>query len=381
MQVSTDPGALQALAGTVRITGIEAIPFALPYRRAPRFASGSVSSADNVLVRVHSDTGLVGQAEAQPRPYTYGETQASIVDAVSGPLNDALADLDPLRTELVAERCAALAGNYVARGAVDLAVWDLAGQILGYPCHTLLGGFADDVAAAHMISFDEPAAMGDEATEINATLGITTFKVKVGRAPELDAAAVRAIREALPGADLYVDANRGWSYDDAVRAGDALIELGVQAIEEPISTDDRAGRLRLAQRWAVPLGGDESCISLAHVDRALEEGAVRVVSLKTARTGFTESRRILDLCLARNVPVVMGSQYEGALGATATIAFAAAFAGTAGRPAEIANFLDLADDLVVAAPEIRDGRARAPRAPGLGVAVDEERLQRYRVDR
>ena len=81
MQVSTDPAtlaALQPLAGTVRITSIEAIPFALPYRRAPRFASGSVSSADNVLVRVHSDAGLVGQAEAQPRPYTYGETQVSI---------------------------------------------------------------------------------------------------------------------------------------------------------------------------------------------------------------------------------------------------------------------------------------------------------------
>ena len=192
---------------------------------------------------------------------------------------------------------------------------------------------------------------------------------------------MRAVRDALPDADLYVDANRGWSYDDAVRAGDALIELGVRVIEEPISVEDRAGRLRLAERWAVPLGGDESCISLAHVDRALEEGAVRVVSVKTARTGFTESRRILDLCLARNVPVVVGSQYEGAIGAAATIAFAAAFAATAGQPAEITNFLDLADDLVVAAPEIRDGRATVLATPGLGVEVDEERLQRYRVDR
>ena len=166
-----------------------------------------------------------------------------------------------------------------------------------------------------------------------------------------------------------------------MRAGDALVELGVRAIEEPISVEDRAGRLRLAERWVVPLGGDESCISLAHVDRALEEGAVRVVSVKTARTGFTESRRILDLCLARNVPVVVGSQYEGAIGAMATIAFAAAFAATAGQPAEITNFLDLADDLVVAAPEIRDGRAAVPAAPGLGFEVDEDRLQRYRLDR
>jgi L-alanine-DL-glutamate epimerase-like enolase superfamily enzyme len=89
MRAGTEPGAVAAVAsvaGTVRITAIEAIPFALPYRRAPRFASGSVTSADNVLVRVHTDAGLVGQAEAQPRPYTYGVTLTSIVEAVSGPL-------------------------------------------------------------------------------------------------------------------------------------------------------------------------------------------------------------------------------------------------------------------------------------------------------
>jgi L-alanine-DL-glutamate epimerase-like enolase superfamily enzyme len=384
MQLRTDPATVEAaetFAGAVRITAVEAIPFALPYRRAPKFASGSVDRADNVLVRVHTDAGLVGHAEAQPRPYTYGETQTSIVDVVRGRLSDGLIGVDPLRTELVAERCRAIAGNQVARGAVDLAVWDLVGQILGRPCHKLLGGFADGVAAAHMVSLDEPSAMADEAIAIRDRLGVQTFKVKVGRDPALDVAAVRAIRDALPDADLYVDANRGWSYDDAARAGDALVDLGVRAIEEPISIEDRAGRLRLANRWVVPLVGDESCISLAHVDRALEEGAVRMVSVKTARTGFTESRRILDLCLARNVPIVVGSQYEGALGAVATIAFAAAFAATAGQPAEITNFLDLADDLVLAAPEIRAGWATASAKPGLGVEIDEDRLTRYRLDR
>ncbi|HEX3290475.1 MAG TPA: hypothetical protein VHR46_03715, partial [Gaiella sp.] len=134
----TDPATLaarHASVGTVRIAAIEAIPFVVPYRRPPAFASGSVSSADNVLVRVHTDAGLVGQAEAQPRPYTYGETQTSIVDVVGGPLNEALTGVDPMRLELVAERCARVAGNYVARGAVDLAVWDLVGQILGCSSH------------------------------------------------------------------------------------------------------------------------------------------------------------------------------------------------------------------------------------------------------
>lgn len=364
----------------VRIRALEAIPFAVPYRRPAGFASGTVTTADTVLVRVHTDAGLVGQAEAQPRPYTYGETQASIVHTVRAALAELLVGVNPLHTEVVSERCGRIAGNQVARGAVDLAVWDLVGQVLGRPCHTLLGGYASDVAAAHMVSFGDPAAMAEDALGVHERLGVSTFKVKVGRTPELDVAATLAIREALPGATLYVDANRGWSYEDAVRAGDELIAVGVRAIEEPIAVDDRAGRRRLAERWAVPLVGDESCISLAHVDRALEEGAVRMVSVKTARTGFTESRRILGLCLARNVPVVVGSQYEGAAGALATVAFAAAFAATAGQPAEIANFLDLADDLVVRPPELRDGRAAVPDAAGLGVEIDEERLARYRVD-
>ena len=125
------PGGLESAAGTARITKIEAIPFALPYRRAPQFASGSVGSADNVLVRVHTDAGLVGQAEAQPRPYTYGESQESIVATVSGRLSEALTGVDPLRLELVAARTAVVEDNYVARGAGDLAGWDVVGQILG----------------------------------------------------------------------------------------------------------------------------------------------------------------------------------------------------------------------------------------------------------
>ena len=110
--------------------------------------------------------------------------------------------------------------------------------------------------------------------------------------------------------------------EDALAAGEALAELGVAAIEEPIALEDRRGRARLASRWLVPLVGDESCISLGHVARELDDGAVGMVSIKVARTGFTESRRILGLCLGRAVPVVVGSQYEGGVGALATVAFA-----------------------------------------------------------
>jgi len=365
---------------SARIVGVEAIPYALPYRRPARFASGAVERADNVLVRIHTDAGLVGHAEAQPRPYTYGETQASIVAAIRGWFAPRLLGMRPGAIEAARAACAGLAGNHCARGAVDVALWDLLGQLVGVPCSTLLGGYADRVAVAHMLSFDTPEAMAEDAVAVHDAYGIRVFKVKVGRDPELDVAAVRAIREALPDADLYADANRGWTLPQAIDAGDALLGLGVGAIEEPIAIEDRRGRTQLAERWDVPLAGDESCLSLTDVRRAVQEGAVRQVSIKTARTGFSESRDVLALCRAERLPVVIGSQYEGALGALASIAFGAAFADTASRPVEATNFRDLASDLLAELPRIADGHVAVPAAPGLGYVLDGDALAAARTE-
>ena len=365
---------------SARIVEVEAIPVSLPYRRAPRFASGAVHRADNVLVRIHTDLGLVGHAEAQPRPYTYGETQASIVGAIHGWFAPRLRGMRPGALEQARRACAGLAGNHCAHGAIDVALWDLFGQLAGVPCSTLLGGAADRVEVAHMVSFDTPEAMAADALGMRGDHGVRTFKVKVGRDPDLDVAAVRAVREALPDAELYVDANRGWTLDDALRAGDALLELGVTAIEEPIAIDDRRGRALLAERWDVPLAGDESCTSLADVRQALEEGAIGQVSIKAARTGFSESRDVLALCRANRMPVVVGSQYEGALGALASIALGAAHPDTALRPVEAASFLDLTADLLAEHPRIADGHVAVPAGPGLGYVIDPDALAAHRLD-
>ncbi|WP_051472192.1 mandelate racemase/muconate lactonizing enzyme family protein [Patulibacter minatonensis] len=377
---ATHPAAAP-LATATRIVRVEAIPVRLSYRRPGRFASGEITVADNVLVRIHSDSGHVGIAEAQPRPYTYGGTQESMVASIERDLAPRLHGIDPMRRELLASRADVPGADRVARGALDIAIWDLCGKELGVPVHRLLGGFADAVPVAHMVSFDTPEEMAADAVEAFERFGVLAFKVKVGRDPELDVAAVRAVREALPDAGLYVDANRGWSVEQALAATPGLLELGVIAIEEPIDVTDTEGRRRLAEAWPVPLVGDESCTSLPTVRAALHEGAVSQVCVKAARTGFSESRRIVGLCDGVGVPVVVGSQYEGAIGAFASIALAASSAATAGRPAEVTNFADLHDDLVVAPPDITGGHAVLPATPGLGALVDDERLTHHRIDR
>lgn len=373
-----NPAWTVGVSAAARVVAVEAIPVALPLRRPLGFASGTIETADHVLVRIHSDAGLVGCAEAQPRPYTYGETQESIVRAVREWFAPRLEGCDPLALERARLRCAGREGDRCAWGAVEVALTDLAGQLLGVPCAILLGGAADSVAAASMLSFDEPAAMAEEAAELHERYGIGAFKAKVGREPRVDIEAIAAVRAAVPDASLYVDANRGWTFEQAREAGDALIELGVLAIEEPIDLADEAGRRALADRWSVPLAGDESCLSLRDVARELA-GAVRRVSIKVARTAFVESRDILAHCRALGAEAVVGSQYEGALGAWASIAFAASSAELCRHPVEAANFLDLAADLVEP-PQIVDGRLRVAAAPGLGVTVDPDALAHYRID-
>jgi L-alanine-DL-glutamate epimerase-like enolase superfamily enzyme len=369
--------AREASGSGARVVAVEAIPVALPLRRPIGFASGAIETAHNVLVRVHADTGAVGCAEAQPRPYTYGETQESILDAVRGWFAPRLEGLDPVAGGRARTACAGLEGNHCARGAVEVALADLAGHVLGIPCSTLLGGGADSIAVASMLSFGSPEEMAEDAIHLHETYGIATFKAKVGRDVALDIAAVTAVREALPAATLYVDANRGWTLEQARAAEPALIELGVSAIEEPLDLADEAGRRQLAAEWSVPLAGDESCRSLSEVDRELA-GAVSQVSIKVARTGFAESREILEHCRASGAQAVIGSQYEGALGTWASIAFASGALWD--RPAEVGNFLDLAGDLVDP-PEIADGRVAVRREPGLGVVLDPDALAEYRMDR
>ncbi|HEX4011596.1 MAG TPA: enolase C-terminal domain-like protein [Solirubrobacteraceae bacterium] len=370
--------ATSAVTG-IRVTAVEAIPVALPLRRPLGFASGRIDTADNVLVRIHSDAGLVGCAEAQARPYTYGETRESIMAAVREWFAPRLQGADPLAPERARMACAGLPGNLCARAAVEVALADLAGQLLGLSCAMLLGGAAESVAVASMLSFGDPAEMAAEASFLHGAYGIARFKAKVGRDPDLDVAAVTAVREAVPDAELYVDANRGWTLEQARRAAPALIELGVTAIEEPLDLADEAGRRELAAEWSVPLGGDESCLTLADVAREIA-GPVGQVSIKVARTAFRQSRDVLAHCEATGVPAVVGSQYEGALGAWASIAFGAGTAALCDQPAEAGNFLDLAGDLV-APPVIVDGRVDVPCAPGLGVGIDDDALAHYRVDR
>src|SRR5699024_10925819 len=175
----THPVRPRAPGGTLKITALEAIPYAIPYTHPLRFASGEVHTADHVLIRIHTDEGVVGTADAPPRPYTYGETQASIIEVVKNVFAPQIIGTDPFDREKIHDVMRRTIHNQVAKGAVYIALWDIAGKALGMPVHKLLGGWTDSMRVSHMLGFRPAQELLEEAQRFGEEYGITTFKLKV----------------------------------------------------------------------------------------------------------------------------------------------------------------------------------------------------------
>ena len=364
----------------MKIVQVEAIPFEIPYRKPLRFASGEVHAADHVLVRVHTDDGVIGVAEAPPRPYTYGETQASVVAAIDTLFAPEVVGLTLVDREIVRARLDRTVANPAAKAAVDMAMWDALGRTLGLSVSSLLGAYTDRMRVSHMVGFAPDAVMVAEAERMRDEHGIRTFKVKVGRRPvDLDVGACRALREALgPDVELYVDGNRGWTPSEAARALRAMSDLDLTLSEELCPADDVLGRRWLTSQTSVPTVADESAVTPGQVTRELLDGAATMISIKTARTGFSGSQRILHQCEGLGAEVVMGNQIDGQIGTACTVAFGAAHRSSSRRAGELSNFLDMRDDLLTEPLQITGGELLVPSGPGLGIDIDPDKLRHYR---
>jgi L-alanine-DL-glutamate epimerase-like enolase superfamily enzyme len=364
------------------IRSVQAIPYAIPYSKPLRFASGSIEIADNVLIEVVTEDGVVGIAEAPPRPYTYGETQASIVAAIEGIFAPAVVGLSILDRELIRRRLNRTVGNPTAKAAVDMALWDAIGRSVDLPVHRLLGAYTDGLEVSHMLGFDDPEVVAAEAVELTESLGIRSFKIKVGRRPiSLDVAVCRAVRDAVgEDAEIYIDGNRGWTATEAAEALRRLADVGLSRVEELCPADDVLSRRWLVAQTSVPFVADESAVTPADVTREILSGAATAISIKTARTGFSDSLRVSHLAEGLGIDAVVGNQIDGHLGTVCSLVFGASQELTSRSAAELSNYLDMSDQLLTEPLVIKGGRMAVSDEPGLGVAIDPEKLARYRLD-
>ncbi len=381
----------------MRIARVEAIPFALPLRRAFRWNGLDQNLGNFVLVRVVTDTPHVGYGEATPLATWGGEhgrhggetldTVVSVVERVLGPW---LKGRDPAAiTSTVAEMDRLIVGHTYAKCAVDMALHDLWGKALGVPVHQLLGGLArSSVAVAHMVGLMPVDDAVEEARAACAD-GIRALQIKGGEDAERDVALIRRLRETLPDdVQLRLDANQGYGQvKRALRIAHELAQCGLDYLEQPVASlwDLQA----VTASSDVPIVADESCWSARDALDLARQRSADCISIYLAKAGgIHAARRVAAVAEAADLPCDVNGSIESGIGNAANLAFAIATrcvvmpsvipvsAPQGEHPCHVGgHYFD--DDVVMRPFAFRDGALLPLDGPGLGIEVDEAKLRKY----
>src|SRR5512137_50624 len=265
-----------------------------------------------VIVRVDAD-GLIGWGECPAsRDFGYSyETTTTVWHALKDFLipHSLGKPVDIAATSKLGEH---LRGHNMARHGLESALWDIAAQQQGISLSKALGGTRDRVAVGVSIGIQSTAEALITKIENYLLQGYGRIKIKIK--PGYDLEIVRRVRAKFPKILLQVDANSAYHLSDAPLF-EAMDEYKLLLIEQPFGWDDIYEHSKLQPLLDTPVCLDESIHSLGHAVMAIDLGACKTINIKPARvSGFTESRRIHDLCLARSVPVWCGGMLETGIG-------------------------------------------------------------------
>ena len=202
----------------MKITDVKVETIRIPMKKPFRIAFAVQDHSLNVLVKISTDEGLWGIGEAAPFEPVTGESAATVLEALKL-FRTGLIGMDPLDVEGIHRMMdRLLSGNTSAKAAVDIALYDIKGKLMGQPLYKVLGGSVNQIVTDMTVGIDTPEAMAAEARERVEKDGFTILKIKAGINPSEDIQALTLIRQAVgPNIRLRVDANQGYTVSDAVR--------------------------------------------------------------------------------------------------------------------------------------------------------------------
>jgi L-alanine-DL-glutamate epimerase-like enolase superfamily enzyme len=369
----------------MKITRVEAIPVNVPLKAnlTTKTSHGEHVDSPYVIVKLHTDEGLVGWGEATVAPRWSGETSPGCVALVEGLLGAAVIGEDPTRLNHLRRKIdGAVRLNPFAKAAIETALWDLTGKFLNQPLYQLLGGKVREELPLKMVvgAFDVPRAVALARTFLLD--GATCLKVKVGLDPQQDLQRVSAIRElAGPDVPIGIDANCGWNPSTARRMLHRMSDLDLLFAEQPVSTADPRQLATLRRQTHIPLMADESVFTVGDAWRLTTERAVDIFSVYPGKHGgILATLEIVHVAQAAGLVCSMGSNLELGIGTAAMLHVAAAVSGIASEafPGDFIGPLYHEADLLRTPLQLGPAAARVPDGPGLGVEVDEAQLEKYR---
>ncbi|SFG14610.1 L-alanine-DL-glutamate epimerase [Desulfotomaculum arcticum] len=344
-----------------------------------RSAHTRYTVTQDVFVRIVTDEGNCGYGSTAPKYYITGETQDTVIAVLKKRLIPAVIGQNPFDLEKIHDAMDhAIKGNTSAKAALDTAIYDLMGKVLNVPVYQLLGGaYRIEMPAFDLIGLWSPE---EAAAKVEQRLaeGYREFKIKAGPDPAADLRRVEAVSKAAPGIPLKVDANQAWSTKQAVELTRKFGELGVSVIEQPVHMDNIEGLCMVRNACPqVEVMADESMKSLGDALRLIRSQAVDMFNIKLIKAGgIYPARKIAAVAESANMCCMAGGTIQNSLLDAATAHFLAATRNIIFNEIKSPQWIknDIASGL-----KIVEGMVRVPDGPGLGMEIDEERLQACRV--
>jgi o-succinylbenzoate synthase len=300
------------------------VPLRVPFKTALR----TVNSVEDVIVELHTDTGTIGYGEAPPTGAITGDTTGAIVGAIQDHIAKSILgrEVDDFEDVLqTVQSC--VVKNTSAKAAVDMALWDLYGQLYQLPVYKLMGGARKHIVTDITISVNDPEEMARDA--INAIgRGYDCLKVKVGANPALDVARLAAVRKAVGGdVCIRIDANQAWQPKEAVRILNQMQEQGlsIEFVEQPVKAHDFEGMKYVTERSYVPVLADESVFSPQDALKIMQMGAADLVNIKLMKCGgLYNALKIASAAEVYGVECMIGCMLEAKISVNAAVELACA---------------------------------------------------------
>lgn len=306
-----------------KITSVEVIKLNLPYKEPFVISLGVINSATNVIIKIHTNTGLTGVGECAPFVYIVGETQETVFE-LSKQVGKLLKGKDPFAiSDRLAEIDKAVYGNYTMKSAFDMALYDLLAKKSELPLYKLLGGSKSrEIFTDMTISIGDPVKMAHDALNFKNE-GFPAIKIKLGTTKNEDVARIMAVREAV-GMDypIRIDANQGWDAVTAISTLKALEKYNIEHCEEPIAHWNHKELVRVRENSPISIMADESVFNHHDAFRLASAGACDFFNIKFSKSGgIYNALKINAVAEASGIKCQVGCMSESRYALTALMHF------------------------------------------------------------